>query len=202
MQRQQLQNNRKESPCDEPEVVLCRRAVLQIAQGPSGGLELSPGGAPKVCFSPQTKPAYLQRGTPETSARPAEHKRDTAAPGPPGGAAHQRKASLPQQAAERAPSSPLLPVGSHRVWASHASPRAGGARVVQPRAHTHTPADFAIGLQNRSLSWMEIPGFSIACNIVLASTLPFLGTEPTDLSNYVFYTCRTARNPILNLGVP
>lgn len=64
MQRQQLQNNRKESPCDEPEVVLCRRAVPQIAQGPSGGLELSPGGALKVCFSPQTKPAYLQRGAP------------------------------------------------------------------------------------------------------------------------------------------
>lgn len=105
MQRQQLQNSRKESPCDEPEVVLCRRAVPQIAQGPSGGLELSPEGALKVCFSPQTKPAYLQRGTPETSARPAERKRDTAAPGPPGGAAHQRKASLPQQAAERAPSS-------------------------------------------------------------------------------------------------
>lgn len=137
MQRQQLQNNRKESPCDEPEVVLCRRAVPQIAQGPSGGLELSPGGALKVCFSPQTKPAYLQRGAPETSARPAERKRDTAAPGPPGGAAHQRKASLPQQAAERAPSSPLLPVGSQGVGFARLPSCGRGACCSAAGTHAH-----------------------------------------------------------------
>lgn len=167
------------------------------------GASSYPQGVPRKSAFPRKLSLHTCSAAPP---RPPRGLRNASAtqppPGPPGGAAHQRKASLPQQAAERAPSSPLLPVGSHPVWASHASPRAGGARVVQPRAHTHTPADFAIGLQNRSLSWMEIPGFSIACNIVLASTLPFLGTEPTDLSNYVFYTCRTARNPILNLGVP
>lgn len=138
MQRQQLQNNRKESPCDEPEVVLCRRAVPQNAQGPSGGLELSPGGALKVCFSRKLSLHTCSAAPP----RPPRGLQNTSATQPPPGHQGAQLTSARPAFPSKPRSAPLPPRSC--LWVPtgcglRTPPLVRAGRVLFSRGHTRTP---------------------------------------------------------------